>query len=84
MSQDDLVTAKELAQILDPELRITVPTINHWTNLGILPIGRRIGRIRYFPKQPSASIVKRVRELQNQNYPLEVIAQTIKKEKIEP
>lgn len=86
MDHNNLLTAKDLVNALgaiDPDLRVTVHAINHWINLGILPIKRRIGRTRYFSKECALAVARRIRDLQNENLPLNVIARTIKKNEIE-
>ncbi len=46
--RNDLQTAKKVVKSLDPELQVSVHAVNHWVTLGILPLKRKIGRVRYF------------------------------------
>lgn len=71
---NDLITAKALATLVEE----TYHTIDHWTSMRLLKPKIK-GRTRYYEKDNSMVICKRIRELQNRRMPLELIAQEIAK-----
>ncbi len=71
-NNNDLITAKALATLV----KETYHTIDHWTSMGLLK-PRIKGRTRYYEKEHSMVICKKIRELQNRKMPLELIAQEI-------
>ncbi len=68
------ITAKELAELAGEKYH----TIDHWTSMGLLK-PRIKGRTRYYEKEKSVIICKKIRELQNQRMQLELIAKEIDK-----
>lgn len=69
------ITAKALADITGE----TYHTIDHWTDMRLLKVKRIHGRKRYYDKQDSIKRCKKIRELQNQKYGLELIARELEK-----
>lgn len=78
-SNNDLVTAKKLADLAEE----TYHTIDHWSSMGLLKPAKIKGRTRYFEKVKSMIICRKIRELQNQRMPLELIAKEIVKKSSE-
>ncbi len=72
---DTEVTAKELADLTGE----TYFTIDHWTDMRLLRAKRIHGRKRYYDKQESTKRCKKIRELQNQKYGLELISKELEK-----
>jgi DNA-binding transcriptional MerR regulator len=75
IKNNDLVTAKGLAELVDE----TYHTIDHWCSMGLLKPARIKGRTRYFEIRKSVAMCKKIRELQNQKIPLELIAKEMNK-----
>lgn len=75
MDHNDEITAKELANMTGE----TYHTIDHWTDMRLLKVKRIRGRKRYYDKQESIRRCKKIRDLQNQKYGLELIAKELEK-----
>ena len=68
------VTTKELAAMTGE----TYHTIDHWTTMKLLKVRLR-GRKRYYDKNESLKRCKKIRELQNDKFPLDLIARELEK-----
>lgn len=72
---DNKITAKELADLTSE----TYHTIDHWTKMQLLKVVEIRKRTRYYNKEESIKRCKKIRELQNQKYGLELIAKELEK-----
>lgn len=70
----EVITAKKLAVITGEPYN----TIHYWATLGLLK-SRKRGRTRNFEKDGSIRKCKKIRELQEKNYPLQLIKQELDK-----
>lgn len=66
---NQLVTAKDISR----EHKIAYPTINHYTDLGFLPIVKRAGNKRMYSKKEVRERLRFVTKMINEGYPLRLI-----------
>lgn len=71
------VTAKQLAKIA----KETYDTVDHWSDMGLLPFRRERGRIRKFDRGLCLKIIVNIRKLQNKGYSLASIRDTLASQK---
>jgi DNA-binding transcriptional MerR regulator len=75
LDHNNEITAKELARLTGE----TYHTIDHWTDMRILKVKRIHGRKRYYDREESTKRCKKIRELQNQKYGLELIGRELER-----
>ncbi len=68
-----LVSAKEISK----KYKVAYPTINHYTDLGFLPIVRRDGNRRLYSAKQVQSRLTLISRLVNEGYPLRLIRKKI-------
>jgi len=56
---------------------ISYHVLNHYTNLGLLPISRREGKIRYYNQNIVKKRLKEIRRFMKEGYPLYLIRKKI-------
>ena len=64
-----LVTAQDISR----QHKIAYPTINHYTDLGFLPIVKREGNRRMYSKKQVRDRLRVITKLVNEGYPLRLI-----------
>jgi len=69
MRHNRIITAKEIAKTY----RITYQTVNHYTDLGLLPISRKKGNVRFYNSSIVAKRLKEIRGLAREGYSLRLI-----------
>ncbi|HEC92044.1 MAG TPA: MerR family transcriptional regulator [Candidatus Atribacteria bacterium] len=76
MRENKYITTKKLAELANENYG----TIDYWTKMDILPVSYKKGRTRYYDKEISLAIIKRIRELQNEDFPIKLIRKKIQEE----
>lgn len=66
---NSLITPKEVAALL----KISLPTVNYYTSLGLLHVLDRRGNVRLYNKENVLEEFGRVKELRRQGYSLNLI-----------
>lgn len=64
-----LISAKQLAELTNEMYH----TIDYWTDMKLLSVKRRKGRNRYYEKDSSIETCRKIRELQNEGYSIDLI-----------
>jgi DNA-binding transcriptional MerR regulator len=68
-----LLTAKDIAK----KFKIAYPTINHYTDLGFLPIVKREGNRRLYNERQVGQRLRLIEKMANEGYPLRLIRKKI-------
>jgi len=71
-----LVTTKELAEIL----KVSVATVNYYTNIGLFKICVRKGNMRLYDKKGTVRGFENIKHLRNEGYSLKLICKRVDKE----
>ena len=67
--KNKMISAKQIANLYD----ITYQTVNHYTDLGLLPVLFKKGNVRFYNKALIKKRLKRIRVLAEQGYSLRLI-----------
>lgn len=67
------VTARDIRE----EFQLTYATINHYTNLGLFSIVKRVGNKRFYDRHEVEERFQLISKLANQGYPLSLIRRKI-------
>ena len=73
MPDNHLVTAKDISK----KYKMPYPTINHYTDLGFLPIVKKTGNKRMYNGKQVRDRLQRISKLINEGYPLRLIRKKI-------
>lgn len=68
-----LVTAKDISR----KYKVPYPTINHYTDLGFLPIVKREGNKRIYNDKQVRGRLNLISKMMNEGYPLRLIRRKI-------
>ena len=68
-----LVTAKDISK----KYKVPYPTINHYTDLGFLPIVKREGNKRIYDDKQVRNRLSLISRMMNEGYPLRLIRKKI-------
>ena len=68
-----LVTAKDISR----KYKVPYPTINHYTDLGFLPIVKRDGNKRMYNDKQVRNRLSLISKMMNEGYPLRLIRRKI-------
>ncbi|MFH1797731.1 MAG: MerR family transcriptional regulator [Candidatus Omnitrophota bacterium] len=66
---EKFVTAKELAK----DLKVSVATINYYTNIGLFKVGVRKGNVRLYDKKGISSVFDTITNMRKEGYTLRLI-----------
>lgn len=66
---DKMISAKQISS----SYHITYQTINHYTDLGLLPVSAKKGNVRYYDKGIVAKRLKEISVLAKEGYSLRLI-----------
>lgn len=66
----NLITPKEIAALL----KISLPTVNYYTSLGLLRVGDRRGNMRLYDKETVLREFDKIKALRRQGYSLNLIS----------
>lgn len=69
-----LLFAKEISS----KFKVPYPTINHYTNLGLLHVVRRKGNRRLFSEKEVKGQLHKIIRLSNEGYPLRLICRKLR------
>jgi len=61
------------AQDIMKQYRISYQTVNHYTDLGLLPVSAKRGNVRFYDKRIISQRMKKIRMLVEQGYSLRLI-----------
>ena len=67
--QNQVISAKDIITAYN----ITYQTVNHYTDLGLLPVVAKKGNVRFYRKYLVAKRLKEIRELAKEGYSLRLI-----------
>ena len=70
---NNLFTAKDISK----KYKVAYPTINHYTDLGFLPIVKREGNRRMYNKKQVRERLRFISKMMNEGYPLRLIRRKI-------
>ncbi len=68
-ARNNVMSAKEIAR----KYFLTYQTINHYTDLGLLPVFSKKGNVRFYDKKVVAARIKKIRGLVGEGYSLRLI-----------
>ena len=68
-----LVTAQDISK----KFKVPYPTINHYTDLGFLPIIKREGNRRMYNEKQVRNRLSLISKMMNEGYPLRLIRRKI-------
>lgn len=69
LSENHLISAKEIAG----KYRVTYQTINHYTNLGLLPLVCKKGNVRFYDRAQIGRRLNTIGKLASEGYSLRLI-----------
>ncbi|MFH1846793.1 MAG: helix-turn-helix domain-containing protein [Candidatus Omnitrophota bacterium] len=69
------ISTKDLAK----ELRVSVATVNYYTNLGLFNIQERQGNRRLYDKMETLSVFEKIHHLRREGYSLRLIQRKLDK-----
>ncbi len=72
----NLLSTKEVVEKFD----MSYQTLNYYTNLGFFNVIERRGNVRMYDEGEISDMIKYIRELKNQGYPLRLIVKKLKNE----
>ncbi|MFH0826286.1 MAG: MerR family transcriptional regulator [Candidatus Omnitrophota bacterium] len=64
-----IISAKEISKTY----HMTYQTVNHYTDLGLLPISRKKGNVRFYSNAIVAKRIKEIKDLAREGYSLRLI-----------
>ena len=67
--QKRLISAKKI----QAEYKISLSTINYYTNIGMLPVASRRGNVRLYDPEEVRTRMNQIHKLKNDGYPLRLI-----------
>ncbi len=67
--KNKIISAKEISQVYT----ITYQTVNHYTDLGLLPVAGRKGNARFYNNAIVERRLKEIRDLAKEGYSLRLI-----------
>ncbi len=70
---NDHLTAKDLAK----KYKVNYPTVNYYTDIGLLSIVRRQGNRRYYSDKEVRARLETITQMANEGYPLRLIRKKI-------
>ena len=73
MKEEKLITIKEISQ----KFNLTLYTINHYTNLGLLKVVGKKNNRRLYNENEVTDRLEKVSELISQGYPLQLISKKL-------
>ena len=73
MPQNNLVTAKDISK----KYKVAYPTINHYTDLGFLPIVKKEGNRRLYNNKQVRERLQLISKMMNEGYPLRLIRKKV-------
>lgn len=74
-SKGHLITTTELAAYL----KVSVATVNYYTNLGLFKVTDRQGNTRLYDKSEMEAVFKKVHQMRKEGYSLRLIQQRFEK-----
>lgn len=74
--ENGMITAKEIMR----ELNVSYQIVNHYTNLGLLPVMLKKANIRYYDRNIIKGRFKKIRELTQQGYSLSLIRKKLEQD----
>ncbi|HOW42450.1 MAG TPA: MerR family transcriptional regulator [Candidatus Omnitrophota bacterium] len=69
MKENDLISAKEITE----KYHITYQTVNHYTNLGLLPLVYKKGNVRFYDGAEVKQRLGKIMQLASEGYTLHLI-----------
>jgi len=69
MKESDLISAKEISE----KYHITYQTVNHYTNLGLLPLVYKKGNVRFYDGAQVSQRLERILQMSGEGYTLRLI-----------
>ena len=69
MKASDLISAKEISE----KYHITYQTVNHYTNLGLLPLMYKKGNVRFYDATQVSQRLERILQMSSEGYTLRLI-----------
>ena len=73
MAENNLVTAKDFSK----KYKMPYPTVNHYTDLGFLPIVKKTGNKRMYNNKQVRDRLQLISKMINEGYPLRLIRKKI-------
>ncbi len=73
MAENNLVTAKDISK----KYKMPYPTVNHYTDLGFLPIVKKTGNKRMYNNKQVRDRLQLISKMINEGYPLRLIRKKI-------
>ena len=73
MAENNLVTAKDISM----KYKMPYPTVNHYTDLGFLPIVKKTGNKRMYNNKQVRDRLQLISKMINEGYPLRLIRKKI-------
>lgn len=64
-----LISTQEIVN----KFKLSYQTVNYYTNLGILPVRKRIGNKRLYDEKEIGSSIRKIDDLKTKGYPLRLI-----------
>lgn len=73
-SNRKLISAKDISL----RFKIPYPTVNHYTNLGFLPVVKRKGNIRLYEENQVSATLEKISRWKDDGYPLRLISKLLR------